>query len=488
MIIPFGEYRPDVSALSPGSTALAKNVLPGPDGSYLPWPSAALMISPISAEIRGVISVRALDRTNYLYAATAQKIMQMAGRNWIDRGTGYSMTGSEMWSFAQFRDRVIAVSAENPVLWSVINSASFSPMIASVRVPRARHVAVVNREWVVLGNVIDPVDGERPGRVWWLARGDPTKAGPDTLIQADFEDMDAWDGEVQGIVGFEYGVVICRRAIWRMTYEGGDVGFRFDKMVTNKGATAPGSIVSFGRLVFFWDRDGPYVFDGTAATPIGDGKIATTFVSLLNQNSRQWISSTVIPRQTVVVWALPTHRDFADRLLAYNWVTKQWSFAEIEAERIFGTYSQPMFTDDPSVADAMIDGMPYASWPLDGEQFQGGVESMAMFAPDHSLRFFNGPPMEATIDTAELALAGQKRVSITKVRPMVDGAATAMVSIGSRDTLGETERYSPEAGLNLIGHANLFAQGRFIRARVRLPSGFAHALGVDIDFTQEGLL
>lgn len=487
MFIPFGEYKPDTSSLDQGSTSLARNAVPGASGDYLPLPSLVEHSTPHPDRVRGAVGVFNTDRTSALYAGTQNTLWQSSGTGWLNRGAGYTMTGSERWSFTQYRDKIIAASAENPVQIGSIGGPAFAAMITSARRPRARYVAVVNREWVVLGNCIDDVDGERPGRVWYLARGNPAHADPDVNAKSGFEDLDSEDGPVLGIVGAEYGTIVCNKAIWRMTYEGSDVVYRFDKVIRNKGAISGGTIVGFGRTVFFWDDDGPYVFDGTRVDPIGDGKVASTVVNQINHAAKSWISSAVFPRQTVVAWAMPTGSEYPDKIYMYNWKTGRWSFAEVNCEMIFSTHTAAMLLDSPGIFDYPIDIYPRSEWPLDGAQFVGGIPVLAAFGVDHKLKFFNGPPMEAVIETAEISPFVARRASVTSVRPIVEGTNDLFVSVLSRDDIASSPTQSVEATTNMIGAANIWAQGRFLRTRVRIPNGFNHAIGVDTEFKREGV-
>lgn len=486
-LVPFGEYRPDAAPMENGATGMAENCLPGPTGTYLPFRDATFFMAGPADRVRGAYTVHSQDRTTYLYAGTSQFLWQLSGRGWVQRGGPYAMTGTERWGFAQFRNEVIAVSAENPVLWSTLNGV-FVPMITSTRQPRARCVAVVNRDWVVLGNTSDAVDGERPRRVWWLERANPRNADPNVTVQSGFEDIDAEDGQIVALVGMEYCVVVAQKAIWRMTYDGGDVGYRFDKMVRGKGAICGGSVVSFGRQVWYWDEDGPYVFDGTQTQPIGSGKIAQTAVSRLNQAAREWMSAAVIPKQTIVLWAIPTAGDMLDTIYAYNWTTGRWTVIHRTMEMLTSSYSQPMYIDDAAVHDLTIDTEPYASWPIDAAQWQGGVPGLAGWDENHNFHFFSGPPMEATIETGEITPFGERRASLAHVRPIVDGATEVYVRVLTRDSLGAPPVASVERHLNLIGGANVWAQGRYLRGRVRLPNGFNHAIGMDLEFRREGKL
>lgn len=489
MFLPFGEYTPDSAPLNQAGTPFVLNVIPGSTGDYLPLPSLSEFSVPIPdfLRVRGVRGVRLSDGTNAIYVGTAQNLWQGSGQGWTWRGGIYTLSANEQWSFTQWRNYIFATHYEGPVQWSVINGAGFGSVITSLRAPRARHIALVNRDFIVLGNTFDSVDGDRPTRVWWSARADPRNFNPDITTQAGFEDLDADDGAVQGIVGSEYGTIVMQKGIWRMTYEGGEVIFRFDKVIRNKGCISPGSIASFGRTVYFWDEDGPYAFDGTQAQPIGDGKIASTAINQLNQESRAWISCAIIPRQTVVLWAIPTNSPLADKLYIYNWKTGRWSYAEVEVETLFSTYTAPMLLDQPDITGLLTDVVPQANWSIDAEQFMGGVPVLGAFTPDHKMNFFNGPPMLAIVDTAEVAPFNDRRAAVRSVRPIVDRAGAMVIGLYHRDLLTESPAITQASFLNMTGAANIWVQGRYLRIRTYISGGFTHAIGVETDFIREGV-
>lgn len=486
MFIPFGEYRPDSATLDQGSTSLARNVIPGVNGEYLPLPGLTTYSDPLPSRARGLIGVRASDLSTMVYAGTDTGLWLGSGKQWQLKSSTAQLLTDEQWDFAQWRNTVIAVSWGNSVKSTVISGVSFTDLITSNRRPQARHVMVVNRDWVVLGNCNDLVDGVRPGRVWYLARGTPSDADPNLTTQAGFEDLDAEDGAIQGMIGAEYGIIIMERAIWRMTYEGGSTVYRFDKVVRNKGCISAGSVVGFGRTVFFWSDDGPYQFDGAQAVPIGHGKIANTVASEMNSNARNWISSAIFPKQTVVMWAIPTGSTILDKIYLYNWTTGRWSYSELVCELLFSAYSASAFLDELNYMDLPIDQPPYSGWNIDGTEFQGGVPTMGAFTQDHRMGFLNSSPMEALIETAEMAPFSDRRAAITEIRPIINGTNDVTVGVLQRDNLGQLPSEVPEQGVNLIGSVNIWAQARYLRARVRIPNGFTHALGVNMDFKREG--
>ncbi len=112
--------------------------------------------------------------------------------------------------------------------------------------------------------------------------------------------------------------------------------------------------------------------------------------------------------------------------------------------------------------------------------------ALAGFNSSGALGFFNGPNLEAKLETSEKGDLGT-RLFITGIRPVTD--ATAIVgSVSYRERLQDTRNYSPEYGLTssgLIPASNGTGSGgistRYSRGRVRIPYGsvWTYAMGVE---------
>ena len=207
----------------------------------------------------------------------------------------------------------------------------------------------------------------------------------------------------------------------------------------------------------------------------------------MNSQARAWISSAIFPKQTLVMWAIPTGSNVADKIYLYNWTTGRWSYCEVRCEMLFSAYSASTFLDAIDYTNVLLDEAPFSGWLIDGTEFQGGVPTLGAFDKSHRMGFFNSTPMEALIETAEMAPFGDRRASITEIRPIINGTNDVFVSVLQRENLGQLKSAASECGINLIGSVNTWAQARYLRARVRIPNGFTHALGVNMDFKREGL-
>jgi hypothetical protein len=342
---------------------------------------------------------------------------------------------------------------------------------------------VVNNSWVFLGNCTDAVDGNVPNRVWWLARGDPTDADPDTVTQCGFEDLDAHDGAVQKIIGGEFATVFMDKGIWRLTYEGGDTQYRVDRVARDRGVVAGSAVVDFDRETFFIDEDGFYRFDGVNSRPIGESRWNKFFWNEVDASNLAWISSAVDSRRSLVAFAYPRAGTTPDRMFLYNWKTDRATIVDISVERLFAGLTPAVFIDDAAISSLVADDLPQSEWLLDSSQFTGALHSFSAFKTDHRLWTFTGPAMSATITTAEKSVGmGDARGEVVGVRPLIDGSGSATVQIGVRESQStQTVTWGSKASVNLAGVAPILAQGRFMRARVKTTGDFVHALGVNVD-------
>jgi hypothetical protein len=174
-LIPFGEYRPDVTDYDQSSTAAVLNALPRGDG-YGPFPAFAAYSAVLAGPCRGFFKAIKTDGSIAIFAATSTRLYQLNNTNqtWTDvskggsGGSGYSAVSStDQWQFVQFINYVIAVQANAPPQFFDLTSATLFADLAGSP-PQARYAAVVG-SFVVLSGLVN-----NPYRVQWSALGDPT--------------------------------------------------------------------------------------------------------------------------------------------------------------------------------------------------------------------------------------------------------------------------------------------------------------------------
>lgn len=389
------------------------------------------------------------------------------------------------WEFLQWNDQVIAVALEAPVQAITIGGTRFADLITSTRKPQARRINSI-RDFVVLGDVTDTVDGTMPARVWWSANDNATDFTPALATQSGIQDLETGDGKVTKVIGGEFGLIFQERAVTRMTFEGGNTTFRFDKVIRNRGALSAGSVIGFNRVTYFIDEDGFYVTDGTDAIPIGKDKIDRFFSRDVNLSNADRISATVEPQNSLVCWSYMSNdaSGTPDRIVTYNWATQTWGLSEFDVQLIFNHRSTTETVDGGSISGDTVDSH---AETVDSALFKGGLELIAAFDPLNQLNTFSGAALDARVVTGEFQPFDGLRTYLNSARPIIAGPTAAItVQVGARELQTDAPVFSSAVAVNAIGEANLRESARYMRLQINISGGFDEAQGVSFDPKQAG--
>jgi hypothetical protein len=154
-VIPFGEYRPDLSDYEAQTEKGVLNVVPRGDG-YGPFPSLAAISLSLGAQCRGAFAAYKTDGSVVVFAATSTDLYQLNNTTYgwtkvsLGGGPYAAVPASDQWSFAQFNNLVIAVQANvAPQVFDISSSTAFANLAGSP--PQARYVDVVGRFVVLTG-------------------------------------------------------------------------------------------------------------------------------------------------------------------------------------------------------------------------------------------------------------------------------------------------------------------------------------------------
>jgi len=491
MLVPFGEYMPDMPSLgNPGAT-VALNVYPRTPTSYGPIADLSVYSDALTARCQGAFAGRDTSGNPSVFAGDASKLYKISAASFSDVSVsgGYTTGSDEKWSFTQYGARVIATNYANAVQSYVLGSSSAFAALSG-NAPKGRHVTTW-RDFVVLGNVDDGTYGvgAMPDGVWWCAQDDPTSWPTPGSSQSDYQRLPGggWVQAVVGAVGGADGLVICETSIYRATYEGPPTIFRFDEIERSRGTPAPGSVISNGRVVFYLGEDGFYMCDGAQSIPIGNSKVDKTFYADLDQSYFHRITAAVDPINKLVIWSYPGSGSGGtpDTFLIYNWELGRWATAEISCEMVFRSLSEGYTLEDLDSINSSLDALPFS---LDSRAWTGGRILLSAFNTDHKLSYLNGSNLEATLETGEFSGPDGRRIFVTGIRPIVDGG-TITASVRHRST--------PQAALTTEAAASAGDDGvcpfrvstRYGRARVSIAAGgsWSHAQGVEPRFKLEGL-
>lgn len=441
-------------------------------------------------------TVTVVDANNFAIGVNTSAYTAYSSAGTAQKETFYSVATDERWNFVQFGERIIAASVANNLQSYVMNSsAAFADLSATA--PKARYIARVRDQFVMVANTVDGTFGAVPQRVWWPAIGDPTNwptPGTSTAaqVQSDYRDLLGDGGANQGIVGGLAGAdiaVIQERAIWRAMYIGPPVIFSFAVVESARGTPAPGSIVQVGPVIYYLADDGFYSFDGMQSTPIGHQKVDNTFWADVDQNYLYRITAAVDPLNKLIYWAYPGPQNSGgtpNRIIVYNYGVGRWSQCDsYQIELMVSRSLSTGYTLEQLDPFGTLETLPFS---LDSRVWTGGKLQLAAFDTNHKMGFFAGASLAATLDTSEANLTDKGQTHISRVWPMVDTSA-ATVAVGRRNRLADAVTWGNSVAMNATtGSAGIRSTGTFQRARVQIPAGsvWTHAQGVQFDARPAG--
>jgi hypothetical protein len=486
-LLNFGEWRPDVSDYEAATSRNVQNVVPRGDG-YGPFPSLTALSLSLGAQCRGAFVAYKADGSVTIFAAIATDLYVMNNSSFawskVSKGGGpySSVSSGEQWRFVQFNNLVIAVQANvPPQVYNIVSSTEFADLAGAP--PQARYIDIVGR-FVVLSGLLTT-----PQRVQWSGLNDVNGATSWTpgINSSDFQDLPD-GGIVRGVAGGETGVILQDQAIRRMTYvPGSPVIFQIERISQDKGLFGPYSLVRAGERIFFFSTQGFHRIDpGGFPTPIGRERIDRSFFADLDKANLQLFIGAADPRNSRVLWAYKsangTSNQF-DKILCYDWVLDRFTPIKIGGEYLL-QLSQPGLTlENLDSISASLDAL---TTSLDDFSTSTTPE-IAAFDPSHTLNFFRGANLEATLDTAEQGTDGT-RIKVRGFRPVTD-APVLYGSVSFRDTQQATPVFTGESLIHaLTGRVNLLKSTRYARARCRIPAGTAWSFigGIEPDFVTEG--
>ncbi|UZE51910.1 hypothetical protein ONR75_15880 [Rhodopseudomonas sp. P2A-2r] len=250
-VIPFPEYKPDISDYESSSEREMLNVVPRADG-YGPFPSLAAISLSLGAQCRGAFAAYKTDASVVVFASTATDLFLMDSTSYawskVSLGGGpYSaLSAGDMWVFRQFNNLVFATQA-NAVLqvFNIATSVAFTAALGSP--PQARYMDIVGRFLVLTGLL------SNPNRIQWSGLNDVNSANSWVagLNSSDFQDLSD-GGFCRSIAGGETGIVLQDTIIRAMIYlPGSPIVFQIRKIAEGIGIYGPYSLIRSGSTIFF---------------------------------------------------------------------------------------------------------------------------------------------------------------------------------------------------------------------------------------------
>jgi hypothetical protein len=325
-----------------------------------------------------------------------------------------------------------------------IGGAAFADIPAA---PIGNVIGVIN-QFLMVGDITDPVDGHVQYRVQWSAIGDPTNFPTpltDAAIasQSSNEDLTQEFGAVMRIAGGpQMGVIFQRHGITRAAYVGGDVVFQFAPYERKRGLIARDAAVQMGDAIYYISDDGFHATDGSQVVNIGradDNKMGLDqwFWANVNTSALSAIRSGYDSTKQCVVFAIPTGSNtLPDTLLIFNPTASRWTKATQPCEIVFTSN--------------------------DGTRHQLGLFNQA-----HSYGLLTGAPNTGYLESYDLGFTDARVRYVTGVRPNVVSVATPTVRIGTRKAMGDAITYTGDVPPDAFSRISpFFVEGAFFRVRV----------------------
>ena len=485
MQVPFGEWLPDQPDHNKQGANVANNVYYAAN-TYKRFPSLVNYSSnTVSTDSKGAGSFRDNSNNVFNFVATRTNIYQLASGAFTSRKASLSGAADDFWTFTQFGEYIIASNGVDApqyyLMGTSTNFANLSAIQTAGTVPTFRVSGVV-RDFLVTGNITNATN-----RIQWSGINDITVWSGK---QSDLQDLPGSGGQVVAITSGEVGYVFRQNQIIRMDYVGGATVFRLSVISPNRGSVFGRTFCQDNRQIFFYADDGFYQINGDQILPIGVEKVNRYFDLNLNKAYADRICAAVDPFNQLAMWLFPSTANttnttgICDKIIIYNYATKKWSLADASASTIFSQFVGAFTVE---LMDIISENLENISAALDTDYWSGGQMLLGAIDSDYKAAIFSGTDNECEVETAEIEPFPGMRANITGVRPIVD--ATATLTVKARERLADTESETSSVSMRDSGINPVRKSGRYIRAKVKVPSGttFTHAQGIDLVASRAGV-
>lgn len=475
----FGEWLPDLPDLgNPGITE-ARNLISF-SGGYTPYLPAVVLGNAISQRViraRRTTGAGAIGLAGVVYAAAASgTALSFYSSDVLDTGVWTNITPAVLTAssgpveFLQYNNYVIAIDHNNTPIYNTFGSATtFAPLSSSSgTAPSAACGAVIN-QFVVLGNLYG-VTGQAYTVQWsgidaplsWPTPSSATAIAQQSGRQYLEPSMEA----VLGISsGDQFGLILQRGGIVRMTYVGPPAVFGFEVIYRGGGPLSQGAWIQVNGLVYFISAAGFFVSDGVQVIPIGDGKVDRYFANNVDSNNLNYVNAGVDYARELIYWTLPKTTDATagnpEEMLVYSYRDKRWTHV-FDSVRVF----------------------------VSASEFVAQFLPIEVIHHTNKLAHLSGSAGTAIVATGEVEPQPGGCALINGIKPVIASSGTAPtlgVQVGSRDDQATSVSYSSTATpTSRTGFADLRSDARYHRARVYIAGNFDKAMGLEIDATPTG--
>ena len=224
----FGPWRPDLAPSKGNHLAGAVNVRPIANG-YAPVPGFQAVTSALGETFVGGGAFVDSAGNSTMLAATPTKLRKYSA-SWSDIT---AVASSARWKLIQFGDNVVYANGGTVGAYSLLAGTVSTPVDAPVAVDvmRVRDFVAALRD---------------DNTIQWSQFND---SGTWTMGVNQSDDQPLLGGQGVALVGGEYGIILRKNGIDRMSYVGGETVFQFDEISAEVGCMAAGSVAYVGKLI-----------------------------------------------------------------------------------------------------------------------------------------------------------------------------------------------------------------------------------------------
>lgn len=442
-----GQWNPDNAEHGGTDLLEAKNVYATASG-YAPVKDFHEIAAKLTGDFRGGASFVASDGTARMLAGDSSDLYTLGGGVWSSAVGSLSVNGR--WYFTQFGDDIVCTNGAAPQAYDLI--ADTAADLGGT--PPDADLCCTVRDFVVLGRV-----NSNNQVIQWSGQGDctnwaGTNGGGDQPIYTG--------GKIMGLVGGEYGLIIQRFSVKRMSFTGDLTStWQIDEISTNYGCVAEGSVATAGRLTFFYSDRGFVRCDGTDVQPIGTERVDRTFRERYSTQDLDNMWSAIDPVRTLVIWAMP------NALWLYNWTLDRWTTVELSVSAVFNSFSEAISIDALDAIYGDLDSIPYS---LDDPRFAGGSPRLTIVAFDGRFGVLTGDNLAATVTTRFVELGDAQEARVRFVRPITDSNSVSLV-VDSRKRLGDDAATETFTVMHASGDMPVRAAGRSLKFSLTIAAG-----------------
>lgn len=484
MRVLFGRLVSDQPDLLNGELEEALNCIPYQQG-YGPFPAPVAYSSSLTGRAFAAYSTKDTSGNVNTFAATQGALWRTSATGFADvsRTLSYTTATDGHFEFATFGNTLLAVNGIDAMqVYTQGTSTRFRDQSATASAPIAAHIAAV-RDFVFAGKIVS-----FQNRVQWCWINNPLRWTPTVQRQADYQDLPGGGASVQRITGGDFAAILTDSSVWRGSYVGSPLIFRFDEMAPGIGCAASGSVSRFQNITYFLAHSGFYAFDGQQAIPIGNERIDDTFREDYASSYPYRVTSAIDPVNKLYVVSYPSVASSdgtPDTMLLFNWLNGRFTFVEQPANLIYAGLSAGV-TLEGLDAYGTLDALPFS---LDSPVWQGGAQLLSIVDTGNRIAQLTGAAKAARFITGEAQIVEDARAFLRAIKPLVQGNGSTSITttVGQRDRLIDSVSWGTASAMNSTGLCPVRSNARFHRVRMDVTGGFDRAMGFDLDVRREGV-